>query len=1392
MPRWSRAVVLLLALIAISSAMAASSAVGARPTTAAPPAAVAPKTLSAGAPSATVPRPSILSGFQIPAADSALLASVPGSLGAAQLQAATASLSVGSGPASGVPMQCSAPTSSLSISCESASSSPRSAPSPAASSVPSGLNFQWGLVGMPSNRQYASDQMVYDAADGYVLLFGGQNYTGTRDADTWTYHEGVWTQLRPSISPTGRDTASMTYDAVDGYVLLFGGFSGSIGDLGDTWTFRGGSWSQVVSAESPSPRYGAGIAFDPTRAQVILFGGSSDSCPNDACNDTWGYWFGYWFRITTAHAPTPRYRTEMTWDGADHYVLLFGGSGVGCLSSGYCQDTWKFDGTDWVQLPTGGAPCGTLAEGKCPLGSAPGERQEASFVFDASDNTTVLYGGINATSEEFDTWTFNAGNWTKVVGTSPGYRWGTPMAYDASSADGYVVLFGGGWGYGVPIDQIWKFHAGAWSLIQPVNGPPLTIAGSMAYDPVDGYVVYFGGYYSGIYATTWTYRAGVWTALNPSPSPLNRYDEMMTWDSVDGYIMLYGGNSYAGIVNDTWSYLGGHWTELCTYGSSSLCTGSFTRAPPARFSGGLAPLPTWGYTILFGGNTGSKILNDTWIWWSGGWYDFTWLTQPAAREYFGMVYDPQVSAIVLFGGYNGSAALGDTWELSNPFAAWTEVGACGAPGQPACPSNVPAARYGLSMTYDSERQEILVYGGVAGCCYNGQPAFAFRAGGWNMTCPWYFCYPFSEGYTPGYRVFSAMTFDAADGYSIIAGGETAEGFGVPRDTWAYAPVFTPYAPLASPTSIDMGQTTALSTGASGGGDTSYSFSWAGLPSSCVPPAGASTFSCTPTQQGFNWSYGYNMGPYSYYIVNSLVFTSNGFPSVSSPDGYFYLGPDPKVSVASTAPSRDVGQTVWFNATGSYGMGPYKYAWSGLPGCPAPSGNGPTVECNLTASSLGYWSVTATLTDGAGFSVASVPVPITVYPDPNSTAVSVNRAALDAGQVLTLGVSASGGLPGYTYTWSNIPAACQADVPMVSCTVPAGETGTYTNPAVLVTDANGASVLRTYSGSIVVSPRPTASALSAVNGSGAPTSSADVGQALTFGLTASFGSGGETITWSGLPAGCSAPTGAAVSVPCTPTAAGSYAVSANVADSNGVSVDSPSVRVDVSPGLSGVQLSASATTMDAGQSLVLGSLVSGGSGVNTYDWSGLPAGCAATASSTIMCVPGSAGSSTVHLTVTDSNGATAAATLPLTVNARLGVSVTQSTSAASAPGAVTFTASVTGGTAPVTLVWLVNGSVDTSATGSTLTLTGLAAGTYSVQVLATDGAGATASSPVATGVIAPAPAPFATTAELAQIGLLAVAIVLGALAVVLLLRGRRPPSKSGGKAGSDDLDLPPPK
>jgi hypothetical protein len=251
--------------------------------------------------------------------------------------------------------------------------------------------------------------MVYDAADGQVVLFGG-----TTPA-TWTWDGSGWTRLTPAHSPPppGYFGYGMAYDAADGEVVLFGGAAG------DTWTWDGTDWTMRDPAHSPQPRQDMGMASDDARGEVVLFGGYNST--QGILGSTWTWDGTDWTKHTPAHSPPPRYLPGMTYDTARGDVVLFGGE----TSDGnavFLGDTWTWDGTDWTK--------------RTPVHSPDG-RQGAGMAYDAAHEKVVLFGGRRFG----DTWTWDGTDWTKRTPVhSPYQRLDMGMASDAL---GEVVLFGG-------------------------------------------------------------------------------------------------------------------------------------------------------------------------------------------------------------------------------------------------------------------------------------------------------------------------------------------------------------------------------------------------------------------------------------------------------------------------------------------------------------------------------------------------------------------------------------------------------------------------------------------------------------------------------------------------------------------------------------------------------------------------------------------------------------------------------------------------------------------------------------------------------------------------------------------------------------------------------------
>jgi hypothetical protein len=152
-------------------------------------------------------------------------------------------------------------------------------------------------------------------------------------------------------------------------------------------------------------------------------------------------------------------------------------------------------------------------------------------------------------------------------------------------------------------------------------------------------------------------------------------------------------------------------------------------------------------------------------------------------------------------------------------------------------------------------------------------------------------------------------------------------------------------------------------------------------------------------------------------------------------------------------------------------------------------------------------------------------------------------------------------------------------------------------------------------------------------------SADVGETIVLNATVSAGSGGFTYSWQGLP-GC---TGASDPLRCVVSTPGPATVNLTATDSNQFSVTSPNLALTVDPDPTVTAPAAfrvvggpATQSVDLGQPVTFMTAAKSGSGSYlSFNWSGLPAGCAGNTSS-VSCVPSAPGEGPVTVTVLDSN------------------------------------------------------------------------------------------------------------------------------------------------------------
>ncbi len=288
------------------------------------------------------------------------------------------------------------------------------------------------------------------------------------------------------------------------------------------------------------------------------------------------------------------------------------------------------------------------------------------------------------------------------------------------------------------------------------------------------------------------------------------------------------------------------------------------------------------------------------------------------------------------------------------------------------------------------------------------------------------------------------------------------------------------------------------------------------------------------------------------------------------------------------------------------------------------------------STTGYTVLLEQATTSGNFTT-NESIPFT-WPAPLTATVSPTSTSLDANQTMALRASGSGGVPRLSYSWQNLPPGCSPTTSaFLNCTPSRGWSGQIDS---IVQDASGRS--STAAVSVVVDSDPTVTAPAPNVGA------ADLGMSFAFSSTVSGGAGSYVFDWTTAPSlGCSSTTTGYE--PCRPTRAGSYPVTVAVQDANGFTSPPAATTFDVYTGPT-VTLAENRTNFDLGESVLFWANATGGTGVFTFVYGGLPTGCASRNVTPLNCSPTALGTFGVTVTVQDTGGGHAtSSTVSFTVN-----------------------------------------------------------------------------------------------------------------------------------------------
>ncbi|HEV2449310.1 MAG TPA: hypothetical protein VGU43_02735 [Thermoplasmata archaeon] len=403
----------------------------------------------------------------------------------------------------------------------------------------------------------------------------------------------------------------------------------------------------------------------------------------------------------------------------------------------------------------------------------------------------------------------------------------------------------------------------------------------------------------------------------------------------------------------------------------------------------------------------------------------------------------------------------------------------------------------------------------------------------------------------------------------------------------------------------------------------------------------------------------------------------------------------------------------FNLTAKIvdGKSPYKYSYTGLPpGCSA--FNRTTIQCTPTAT--GNYTIRLEIRDSAGrYTNATGSVTISVLPPIDVSGFRASPSQLELGASTELNTTARVARGWLAYAYAGLPTGCaSANLSSLRCTPTA--TGqfdvTVTVRGLLGIEANATVVVGVYTDPSV--PSFTASP-----------SNPDTGEATLLQVSAQGGLAPYTVAYAGLPGGCGSAN--TTNLSCRPDVPGNYTVVATLTDALGGHVNA-SVLLHVGPAPAISSFLAQPNALDLGGSTELFANASGGQGSLSYQYRGLPLGCASANVSRLACTPTETGNFSVEVLVHDAVAPAVGRTLLLVIASRPSVLAVRANPSPAEVGAmINFSVESEGGTGPLGLTYSGLPAACGRPTRATFSCQVETTGRYPVVVTITDALGVSA-------------------------------------------------------------------
>ena len=283
--------------------------------------------------------------------------------------------------------------------------------------------------------------------------------------------------------------------------------------------------------------------------------------------------------------------------------------------------------------------------------------------------------------------------------------------------------------------------------------PPARFGAAMGFDPVHNVVVMFGGGAADPQKPlddTWLWNGSAWAQAHPAHRPeATGFGFQMAFDSARGVLVLLDDSG-------TYTWDGHDWTKHLG-GGTGVGEGGVAYDPSRR-------------VVMTQGNDG------TWAWDGTTWSLFARAAAPLARSQGPIAWDVANSSMVLFGGGPGG------WGVTSPYTGTWVLPQSESTWSVAHPTSEPHARYLNILFYSARLHRVINYGGLdPHDTFPGQGNFddlwAWDGANWSQL---------SSSRGPSSRIQVSGAYDTQREELVLFGGDpTGTTYGASDETWSW-------------------------------------------------------------------------------------------------------------------------------------------------------------------------------------------------------------------------------------------------------------------------------------------------------------------------------------------------------------------------------------------------------------------------------------------------------------------------------------------------------------------------------------------------------------------------------------------------------------------------------